>query len=316
MIIASCPFRISLVGGSTDHPDFIKKYGTGSVISFPCNLKCYVSIHKDVFGANSLDHKYVLSYSKKELVNNINEIENELIRFCFSGLSVDKINCSLLSDIYSVGSGLATSSAYLMALIKAIHVLNKKTISDFELCKMAEKIERNFNPLVGQQDFFGSLGGLKRINFYRDNDPSIRPLPTKIFNEMDVYLMYTGILRNSTSVLKTIDIDKSLPLIQDVEDLENSIKEKDLLMFNTIMRRSWENKKKTSKEICQNNYLSHLDFKLINDHNVLSHKLCGAGNGGYFLIFSNKGNKEYFQSTYKNIEMINISEEGPQHFII
>lgn len=316
MIIASCPFRISLVGGSTDHPYFIKKYGKGSVISFPCNLRCYVSIHKDVFGANSLDHKYVLSYSKKELVNNINEIENELIRFCFSELSVDKINCSLLSDIYSVGSGLATSSAYLMALIKAIYVLNKKSISDFELCKMAEKIEKNFNPLVGQQDFFGSLGGLKRINFYKDNDPSIRPLSTEIFNEMDVYLMYTGVLRSSTSVLKTIDTDKSLPLMQDVEDLENSIKEKDLSMFNTIMKRSWNNKKKTSKEICQNNYLAELDFKLTNDPSVLSHKLCGAGNGGYFLIFSRKDKKEYFQSIYKNIEMISISEEGPQYFII
>ncbi len=316
MIIASCPFRISLVGGSTDHPYFIKKYGKGSVISFPCNLRCYVSIHKDIFGANSLDHKYVLSYSKKELVNSINEIENELIRFCFSELSVDKINCSLLSDIYSIGSGLATSSAYLMALIKSIYVLNNKNLSDFELCKMAEKIEKNFNPLVGQQDFFGSLGGLKRINFYKDNDPSIRPLSTEIFKEMDIYLMYTGVLRNSTNVLKTIDIDKSLPLMQDVEDLENSIKEKDLLMFNTIMRRSWENKKKTSKEICQNNYLVELDFKLTNDPNVLSHKLCGAGNGGYFLIFSSKDKKEYFQGTYKNIEMINISEEGPQYFIV
>lgn len=316
MIITSCPFRISLVGGSTDHPYFIKKYGTGSVISFPCNLKCYVSIHKDIFGANSLDHKYVLNYSKKELVNNINEIENELIRFCFSELSVDKINCSLLSDIYSAGSGLATSSAYLIALIKAIYILNKKSVSDFEICKIAEKIEKNFNPLVGQQDFFGSLGGLKKINFYKDNDPSIRPLSTEIFNEVDIYLMYTGVLRSSTNVLKTIDIDKSLPLIQDVEDLENSIKQKDLIMFNTIMKRSWENKKKTSKEICQNTYLAELDSKLNKDSNVLSHKLCGAGNGGYFLIFSTKDKKEYFQSNYKNIEMINISEEGPKHFII
>ena len=31
-----------------------------------------------------------------------------------------------------------------------------------------------------------------------------------------------------------------------------------------------------------------LDNKLIADLNVLSHKLLGAGNGGYFLIFTNK----------------------------
>ncbi len=53
MLIASCPLRISLFGGSTDNPYFVKQYGYGSVISFTCDLKTYVTIsqikwfHKD-----------------------------------------------------------------------------------------------------------------------------------------------------------------------------------------------------------------------------------------------------------------------------
>ena len=46
MIIASCPLRISLFGGSTDNPYFVKKYGYGSVISFTSDLKTYVTIVK------------------------------------------------------------------------------------------------------------------------------------------------------------------------------------------------------------------------------------------------------------------------------
>ena len=80
MIISSCPLRISLVGGSTDNPKFLEKYGTGSVISFASNLHTYITLHQDVFGATSLDKKYIINYSKRESVYNVHDIENELIR--------------------------------------------------------------------------------------------------------------------------------------------------------------------------------------------------------------------------------------------
>ena len=83
MIVTSCPLRISLVGGSTDHPRFLEKYNNGSVISFASNLHTYITLHRDVFGATSLNKKYIINYSRRESVNNINQIENELIRNCF-----------------------------------------------------------------------------------------------------------------------------------------------------------------------------------------------------------------------------------------
>lgn len=308
MIIASCPLRISLVGGSTDHPHFIEKYGKGSVISFSSDLRTYVSIHQDAFGMNSIEHKYSISYSKKECVQNIKDIQNELVRHCFEYLNVDEMNCSLTSDIYSVGSGLAASSSYLMSLIKAIYVMRNQVITEFEVCKIAEEIEKKFNPLVGQQDFYGSIGGLKLINFYKNNSPSIRFLDTSIFKKMDCYLLYTGILRNSTSVLETIDIDKSFSLLKNVSDLEIAINECDIDSFNQIMQSSWENKKQTSKYICENETLIEIDSKLKNDSDILSHKLCGAGNGGYFLLFAKKN--VYLENRYTYLKKINISESG------
>lgn len=306
MIVSSCPLRISLVGGSTDHPHFIEKYGSGAVISFPSNLRTYTTIHQDVFGTNSIDQNYNINYSKRETVKHISDIQNEMVRHCFEYLNVDRINCTLVSDIYSAGSGLAASSAYLQALIKAVYIWRKKNITEFEVCKIAEQIERKFNPLVGQQDFYGSIGGFKKIEFYRNADPMIRYLSTKIFDAMDIYLLYTGILRNSTTVLESLDISKSLPLLEDVVDLEAAINSCDIDKFNYVMMRSWENKKRTSKLICENEILVDLDNKLSYDNRVLSHKLCGAGNGGYFLIFSKKDHK----LDYDRCSQINISETG------
>lgn len=310
MIITKCPLRISLVGGSTDHPDFLNKYGTGTVISFASNLHTYITLHQDIFGATSLDKKYIINYSKREAVDSISQIENELIRNCFEYFNTEQLNCFMTSDVFSAGSGLASSSAYLLALIKSLYTLRGKHITEFEVCKLAEKIEKTFNPLVGQQDFYGSLGGLKKIKFYKDQDPEIRYLNTTIFDQMDLYLVYTGVLRSSTSVLESIDVDKSIPLLKDVEDLESAINSYDLDLFHAVINRTWINKKATSKYICNNESLIRLDNRLINDSNVLSHKLLGAGNGGYFLLFTEKNNESYIRNTYNNVNKIFISETG------
>lgn len=308
MIVASCPLRISLVGGSTDHPKFIEKYGRGSVISFPSTLRTYVTVHQDVFGTNTIDENYNISYSKRETVSSIDQIQNQMIRHCFEYLKVDKINCSLVSDIFSAGSGLAASSSYLQALIKAVCVWRKQPVTEFEVCKIAEQIERKFNPLVGQQDFYGSMGGLKRINFFKTADPEIKYLDTKIFQSMDVHLLYTGVIRNSTSVLESLDIDRSVFLVEDVENLERAIGLCDVEQFNQIIKASWLKKKQLSTLVCENQTLIDLDRRLSYDKEILSHKLCGAGNGGYFLTFSLKNS--CLEQKYQRCKKIGISETG------
>ncbi len=308
MIVASCPLRVSLVGGSTDSPKYIEKYGEGSVISFPSTLRTYVTIHQDVFGTNSIDHNYNISYSKNERVKHVSQIQNELVRHCFEHLNVDRINCSLVSDIYSSGSGLASSSSYLQALIKAIYVWREESISEFQVCGIAEKIEKKFNPLVGRQDFYGSMGGLKRIHFHRNGTVKFEYLDTELFRSMDMYLMYTGIHRSSTAVLQSIDIDKSAQLYNDCEALYNAITMNDMCEFHNVMKNSWENKKKTSPLICQNPTLMEMDERLNADNDVISHKLCGAGNGGYFLVFGWK-NVDLIKK-YDTMRRIDISETG------
>ena len=65
MFIASCPLRVSLFGGSTDNPVFVERYGFGSVISFSCSLKTYITLHEDKLGYNN-EGGNILSTIQKE----------------------------------------------------------------------------------------------------------------------------------------------------------------------------------------------------------------------------------------------------------
>ena len=67
------------------------------------------------------------------------------------------LTISLTSDVSSSGSGLASSSAYTMALVNAISKWKNLMMDDTEVAHAAYLIEKNINPYVGEQDFYGSL---------------------------------------------------------------------------------------------------------------------------------------------------------------
>ena len=119
MFYASCPLRISMFGGSTDNPYFVEKYGYGSVISFTCDLKTYVTISQDKIGFNQEKHRYLINYSRREEVKKIDDIQNEVVRTVLEYFKMPPVQVTLTSDAYSQGSGLASSSSYTISLIKA-----------------------------------------------------------------------------------------------------------------------------------------------------------------------------------------------------
>jgi D-glycero-alpha-D-manno-heptose-7-phosphate kinase len=289
MIISKTPLRVSLVGGSTDNPAFIEKYGYGSVISFPCNLSTYIIIHEDKIGYNSYNKKYIINYSTREEVENINEIKNDIARIVLDHFKVEPINCTFTSDIFSQGSGLASSSSYIISLIKALSVKNNIALSDYEICDLAYKLEKKFNPHSGLQDPFGcGIGGFKRLEFFKEKNTKVTYLPISFFDNLDMYLMFTGFNRNSKNILEDVtkNIENSKDLLDIVEETEKNILSFDYESFFKTFKEGWKIKKTTSKLILEN--IKNIDDELENNQNVLAHKLCGAGNGGFFLVFAKK----------------------------
>ena len=290
MYIASCPLRVSLFGGSTDNPYFVEKYGRGSVISFTSNLKTYVAISQDTIGYNN-QGKYIINYSRREEVSSIGEIENEVVRTVLEYYNIPPVQVTLTSDAYSQGSGLASSSSYTISLIKACCLFLDKSITDNDACKLAYHLERTYNPYCGYQDPFGcGVGGFKRINFMGDNSVTYEFLPTDLFECYDTHLVFSGVTRNSKGILKKIskNLDKVKPLLKTCDKAYDTLMKENLDKFLFLLGKSWHQKKETSPSIAECDTIIEIDHVLEKNDTVCAHKLCGAGNGGFFLVFSEK----------------------------
>ena len=291
MIYASCPLRISLFGGSSDNPYYVEKNGYGSVISFTCDLKTYVTISQDRIGFNKEKHKYLINYSKREEVDKVSDIKNEVVRTVLEYFKMPPVQVTLTSDAYSQGSGLASSSSYTISLIKACCLFLNIPIKEHDVCKLAYKLERTYNPYCGYQDPYGcGVGGFKRIEFLSASRIRYEYLPTDIFNHYDTHLVFTGVTRNSKKILKNIteNLDKVTPVLKKVDVAYNNLLAKKYSNFLEDLKEGWKKKKETSDSITSNKKIKEIDNELESNGTVIAHKLCGAGNGGFFLTFSEK----------------------------
>ena len=304
MIVAKCPLRIGLVGGASDLQAYIDTHGRGAVVNFSVNLYTYVTLSKDIRGFNALQNRYIIGYSKREEVDSIDEIKNDVVREVYSHFAPPPCTTMLTTDVYSSGSGLASSSSYMISLIAAVRELQANPASQYEICHEALLLERAFNPLLGWQDTFGcGLPGLKRLDFSSKKAPQLENLRATIFDDLEIYLYPTGVSRSSTQVLKTIKVPTDTGLLDLVDEMADSIRRVDLAHFSKIMKDGWERKKASSSMILQNKKVRDIDDELSASNSVLCHKLCGAGNGGFFLFFKRKNSNMKIPSSAIRVDI-------------
>ena len=309
MFTAKTPLRISLFGGSTDNPKFIEKYKKSIVINFASNLSTHVVLFRDKMGRNTYQKKYILNYTSRENIYKISQIKNAVIRECLKFHKVPPVSLHLNSDIFSKGSGLASSSSYVLNILKCIYKFNKKKISKYNLIKEALFIERKFNRYCGYQDPFGcEIPGFKIIKTNDDHNYKVINLNNNLFKKFNFYLMPTFINRNSKTILLNLSKQLSLiyPLYEVAKEAEKLIINNDYLKFIKLLKVSWELKRKSSPEIINNAKLVKIDNKLQNDKDIISHKLLGAGSGGSFLLITKK---DTVINSYKNVIQVNNYEK-------
>lgn len=282
MIISKCPLRISLAGGSTDLQSYLDKYGKGSVITFTPNLYTYITLKP------STTKYYRIIYSSTENYLDPDEIKNDIAREVIKYFNLPAVEINFTSDIPSTGSGLASSSSYLIAMINAALAFKNKKLDKYELSKLALEIEHIFNPLTGYQDIYGCVfDQFKKLEFNSTGLSDISYYETSLFELYDMYLVPTGVTRSSTNILSSLDIDKIHNLMGSVNNIDNYIKSNEYDSIFKEINIGWELKKQTSSEI-SNNKISNLENKL---NNVLAKRLIGAGAGGYFLVIVEKNKK-------------------------
>tara|TARA_B100001109_G_scaffold240391_1_gene223648 strand:- start:283 stop:867 length:585 start_codon:yes stop_codon:yes gene_type:complete len=187
----------------------------------------------------------------------------------------------------------------------------KTPMTDIEICEMAYELELKMNPYCGYQDPYGcGVGGFKRIEFKKGGVVKYNFMNADLFREFDAHLVFTGVTRNSKVVLKdvTANVEKIKPLLLTVDKAHDAFYKKDYDEFLNLMNDSWTQKKNTSSAILKNNWIRQIDDELFENKSVIAHKLCGAGNGGFFLTFSRKGDLNIpFDCVKINVETTGVS---------
>ena len=148
----------------------------------------------------------------------------------------------------------------------------------------------------------------KRIEFLGDSTVRYEFLSSTLFNDYDIHLVFTGVTRNSKKILKKIteNLEKVKPLLNTCDEAYDTLIQGDNYKFLELLNKSWSQKKATTSIIVESKTIRQMDEVLANNNTVKAHRLCGAGNGGFFLTFSRK---DTLNIPYKSVR-INVEPGG------
>ena len=201
MIISRTPLRISFVGGGTDIGDYYRLNG-GAVISTAIDKYIYITINK------RFDDTIRVSYSKTEIVNNVDKIKHDIVRETMKVVGVTKgVEITSIADVPSKGTGLGSSSAFTVGLLNALYAFKDQHISAKQLAEEACRIEIDTlkEPIGKQDQYICAYGGFQHIKFNPDETVFVNHIICKknVIDKLKNNLMmfYTGILRRSNMIL-------------------------------------------------------------------------------------------------------------------
>lgn len=307
MIFSKTPFRISFVGGGTDN---LKKQNfKGQVISCTINKFIFVGMNK------KFDDKIRFSYSKTENVNHSKNLKHEMLRETFKYFNITKgFEVVSIGDIPSTGSGLGSSSSFLVGLIKCINSIKNLKLTRKKIAEIACHIEINIlkKPIGMQDQYSAAFGGLNHIIFDKKNVKvnkiKISKYRLKIF-ESNLFLFYTNILRKSKSILKNVKKNNNIKFLKQIADLSSKFKKTltsgDLDNIGKILNEGWELKKKLSKNTSNSILDKMYDYAL--KSGASGGKLLGAGGGGFFLFYVPKKNHKLFKKKMRKYKLVNFN---------
>ena len=262
MIISRTPLRISIGGGGTDLPSYYRNHG-GFVIAAAINKHIYVGIN-ETFGGG-----YFLKYSSLEHAVSIDEIRHSLIREVLRLHEVPApIEIVSMADI-PAGTGLGSSGAFTVGLLRAVHALKRKYVDPAVVAEEACKIEIDtLQEPVGKQDqYIAAYGGLACFEFLQDGEVKVNPLNisngTLYDLEEHLLMFFTGYSRNASVVL---DDQKTRSEMGDAAMLDNLHKK--------------ERSPGTSNEKINRWY------DVGRENGAVGGKLVGAGGGGFLLFYA------------------------------
>lgn len=289
MIISQTPLRISFVGGGTDLKSFYHAED-GMVLSAAIDKYIYVIV-KERF-----DEKIYINYSEKEIVDDVSDVKHALVREAMKKTGVlNGIEITTLADIPSEGSGLGSSSSVTVGLLNALYNFAGVQVTLEQIAREACEIEIDIcrKPIGKQDQYIAAYGGLNKITFHPDESVTVNRIPifTRNFLRLNsnLLLFYTNKTRQADVILKqqnenTETKRKILRTMRDlVPTMEDSLLDHDLDALGKLLHENWILKKSLVNSISNSDI--DIMYEKAMDAGALGGKLCGAGGGGFILMY-------------------------------
>jgi D-glycero-alpha-D-manno-heptose-7-phosphate kinase len=292
MIISRTPFRISLFGGGTDYPEWIREHG-GAVLGMAINKYCYLSVRQL---PPFFEHKHRIVYSLIELVREISEIQHPAVRAVFQEMGITNgLEVHHDADL-PARSGLGSSSSFTVGLLNALYAMRGRVLSKSDLGTEAIRIEqRVINESVGCQDqVWAAHGGLNRIEFFPSGGISVSPVILSIErrNELldSIILVFSGLSRLATEAAKEkiANIPRNeMQLLRMREMVDEGMElltndRQPVHRMGELLNESWMLKRSLASRVTNTRVDEIYDAAIA--AGASGGKLLGAGGGG-FMVF-------------------------------
>jgi D-glycero-alpha-D-manno-heptose-7-phosphate kinase len=297
MIVTRTPFRLTLGGGGTDLPSFYEKRG-GYILAVGIDKYMYVALNVPV-----ADRLVRLHYTQSETVEDARTLQHDLAREALLRYGIEhSVEIASLADL-PAGTGLGSSSCYLVGLLHAIRAYLAEPIGTQMLAEEACDIELNvLRKPVGKQDqYMAAFGGVTEMVIDRDGTVYVErlQLPAHAVAEFvsKTHLYYTNVIRDAIEILGEQDraIRESPSARNNVESRLFEIKEIgkkvgdafrscNFDLFGELMHEHWLAKRAMSPKVSVAP-MELLYERVRREYGVTGGKVAGAGGGGFMMFY-------------------------------
>jgi len=312
MIIARAPVRISFGGGGTDLEAYYAEH-CGFVLSATISRYCTVLAREASDGRIRITSSdYAISETFEPGALPANEQALALPKaaiewFIARGLCTNGVELMLSADV-APGTGLGSSSAMAVALVRALVGLAGVPVAATELAELAcaLEIDRLGQPIGKQDQYASAFGGLNAIEFATQG-VRVQPLdlPPNLLAALDARLMLfsTGRTHLSSSILRQQQADtRASAMVLDslhrikalAYAMRDALCQQDLDLFGQLLHQSWCQKRQLSSAISSPAIDRY--YAAARAAGALGGKIAGAGGGGYMLIYCSPSHQRRVRS--------------------
>lgn len=293
MILTRTPFRITLGGGGTDLPSFYREHG-GFILAVGIDKYMYLNVNTPI-----VDDKIRLRYTATEIVDDVEDLKHTLAREALRHFGIrNGIEIVSIADVPS-GTGLGSSSSYLVGLLNALHTLLQDQATPQKLAEEACHIELEIlkKPIGKQDQYLAAFGGLTALDIKPDGRVSVTRLGLDVDLlenlEHNILMFYTNQMRDATSILKEQDaatranhrtVISSLREIKDIGlEISAALTSGNLRRFGELLDTHWQSKKRLSEGI--SNPQIDTWYEIAKRNGAIGGKISGAGGGGFLMLY-------------------------------